>query len=98
MIKEIVKGDIDFEKKLRELEKRFTGRKKNFESETAINVNKYELNQGYVTFWSDNGDIAKLIKRSKGYILSVNDHGDSATIKMDKRGFRSCFHAFKISS
>jgi len=97
MIKEIRKGDNNFNEKLRQLEARYTGKKKNFESETAVNVNKHDLQLGYVTFWSDNGDIAKLIKRSKGYILSIEDDGESVSIKVDKKGFRSCFHAFKIS-
>ena len=30
-------------------------------------------------------------------ILELRDGGDSVIIKMDKKGFRSCYHAFKVA-
>ena len=97
MRESIKKGDPGFESKLEELEKRFSGVKKNFESETAVNVNKYELGEGYVTFWSDNSDITQLLRRSKGYVEAVLDCGETVRLHLDRQGFRSCYHAFKLS-
>jgi hypothetical protein len=97
MRKRLNRGDPGFESKLEELRKRFTGVKKNADSETAVNVNKFELDNGYVTFWSDNSDITQLLKRSSGYVVSVLDLGDSVRIHLERAGFRSCYHAFKLS-
>ena len=89
--------DANFEKKLDELKHRFAGVKKNAESETAVNVNKQDLKDGFVTFWSDNSDITQLISRSSGYIVSVLDCGETVRFHVDRKGFRSCYHAFKLS-
>jgi|TARA_R110000824_G_scaffold78222_10_gene197568 hypothetical protein len=97
MRERINRGDATFEAKLTELKKRFTGVKKSAESETAVNVNKQDLKDGYVTFWSDNSDITQLINRSAGYIVSVMDCGETVRIRMSRKGFRSCYHAFKLS-
>jgi len=97
MKESIKKGDPGFEAKLEELEKRFSGVKKNFESETAINANKLELGLGYVTFWSDNSDVTQLLRRSKSYVVSVLDCGETVCLHLDREGFRSCYHAFKLS-
>ena len=52
MRERINRDDDNFEAKLAELKKRFTGVKKSAESETAVNVNKQDLKDGYLTFWS----------------------------------------------
>ena len=75
--------DANFEKKLDELKHRFAGVKKNAD--------------GFVTFWSDNSDITQLISRSSGYIVSVLDCGETVRFHVDRKGFRSCYHAFKLS-
>ena len=91
------RGESGFEEKLDELKQRFAGVKKSAESETAVNACKYELSRGYVSFWSDNSDVTQLIKRSRQYILEVQDRGETVWIQVDRKGFRSCYHAFKLS-
>tara|TARA_R110000824_G_scaffold11622_13_gene50970 strand:+ start:5934 stop:6257 length:324 start_codon:yes stop_codon:yes gene_type:complete len=93
----IKKGEPGFEEKLDELQKRFSGVKKSAESETAVNANKWELSRGFVSFWSDNSDITQLIKRSRGYIIGVEDRDETVWLRVDRKGFRSCCHAFKLS-
>ena len=97
MREEINRTDPRFQKKLQELTKRFRGVKKNAESETAINAHKLDLRDGFVYFWSDNSDIAKLIKRSAGHIVSIQDCGETVCFKVSRKGFRGCCHAFKLS-
>ena len=94
---ELKRGEPGFEQKLEELQKRFSGVKKNAESETAVNVNKQDLKDGYVTFWSDNSDITQLINRSSAYIVAVMDCDETVRFHLDRKGFRSCYHAFKLS-
>ena len=91
------KTDPDFDVKIKNLSKRFKGKGGGPDRETAINAHKKDLSDGYVLFCSDNSDITNLISRSKNYILEVRDYGENVVIKMDRKGFRSCFHAFKIS-
>ena len=91
------KGDADFNKRINEVAKRFKGKGGGPESETAVNAFKQDMGDGYVTFCSDNSDITNLLTRSKGYVLEVTDYGENVIIKLDRKGFRSCFHAFKIS-
>ena len=97
MRERVNREDSNFEAKLDELRQRFAGVKKSAESETAVNVNKQDLKDGFVTFWSDNSDITQLISRSAGYIVSIMDCGETVRIRMDRKGFRSCYHAFKLS-
>jgi hypothetical protein len=91
------RGEPGFEQKLEELKRKFSGVKKSAESETAVNANKQDLKDGYVTFWSDNSDITQLINRSSAYILSVMDCDETVRFHIDRKGFRSCYHAFKLS-
>jgi hypothetical protein len=91
------KGDADFIKRVNEVAKRFKGKGGGPESETAINAFKQDMGDGYVSFYSDNSDITNLLTRSKGYVLEITDFGENVLIKLDRKGFRSCFHAFKIS-
>lgn len=91
------KNDKDFSKKINEVAKRFKGKGGGPDSETAINAFKQDIGEGYVTFYSDNSDITNLLTRSKGYVLEIADYGENVIIKLDRKGFRSCFHAFKIS-
>ena len=97
MRERVKRGDSNFESKLDVIKARFAGVKKSAESETAVNVNKQDLKDGFVTFWSDNSDITQLITRSAGYIVSVMDCGETVRFQMDRKGFRSCYHAFKLS-
>ena len=91
------KNDKDFSKRVNEVAKRFKGKGGGPDSETAINAFKQDLGDGYVTFYSDNSDITNLLTRSKGFVLEITDFGENVIIKLDRKGFRSCFHAFKIS-
>ena len=97
MREEIKRGDPRFSTKLKELKKRFSGKGGIPESESSVGAYKPDLKDGFVYFWSDNSDVATLIKRSAGYILEVLDCDETVRFKMDKKGFRSCCHAFKIS-
>jgi len=97
MSKEIKRGDPAFTPKLQELKKRFTGKGGDPESETSVNSQKQDLKDGFVYFWSDNSDVANLIKRSEGYLIAVLDCGETVRFKVDKKGFRNCCHAFKLS-
>lgn len=91
------KGEEGFMQHLRSLADRFKGLGGGPESESAVNSNKMDLKDGFVWFWSDNSDITNLITRSADYILQVDDYGDNVALKMDRKGFRSCYHAFKFS-
>ena len=91
------KEDADFNKRIKEIAQRFKGKGGGPDAETCINANKHDLNKGYVSFWSDNSDITNLLNRSKEYILEVEDYGDTIQIKLDKSGFRSCVHSFKVA-
>lgn len=91
------KGDENFLKNIRAIARRFKGKGGGPDSESGINAHKQDINDGYVWFSSDNSDITNLITRSAGYILELRDCGDSVIVKMDKKGFRSCCHAFKVS-
>tara|TARA_R110002020_G_scaffold190585_3_gene390112 strand:+ start:34 stop:336 length:303 start_codon:yes stop_codon:yes gene_type:complete len=89
--------DPDFNKKVAAIARRFKGKGGGPDAESCINANKHDINQGYVYFWSDNSDITNLLKRSKKYVLEVCDYGETVQIKMDKAGFRSCVHSFKVA-
>ena len=86
------KEDSDFSKRIKELSKRFKGKGGGPDSETAVNAFKQDIGDGYVTFYSDNSDITNLLTRSKGYVLEIADFGENVIIKLDRKGFRSCFH------
>ena len=90
-------GDQDFRKNILAVSKRFKGKGGDADSESAINAHKQDIQDGYVWFSSDNSDITNLISRSARNILELTDNGDSVIIKMDKKGFRSCYHAFKVA-
>ena len=92
------KGEPDFLKNIKSVAKRFKGKGGGPESESAVNAFKEDLKDGFVWFWSDNSDVSNLIARSAKYILEVNDFKDTVSIKMDRKGFRSCCHAFKVSN
>lgn len=92
------KGDENFLKNIKKIARRFKGKGGGPDSETAVNAHKQDIQDGWVWFWSDNSDITNLISRSTGYILEVKDHGETVGMKMDKKGFRSCCHAFKVSN
>ena len=91
------RDDPNFNEKITEVAKRFKGKGGGPDSETAINAYKQDLGDGYVSFYSDNSDITNLLSRSKDYVLEVIDYGENVSIKIDKKGFRSCYHAFKLS-
>ena len=90
-------GDKDFQKNILAVSKRFKGKGGDADSESAINAHKQDIQDGYVWFSSDNSDITNLISRSGKNILELRDGGDFVIIKMDKKGFRSCCHAFKVA-
>jgi hypothetical protein len=89
-------GDADFLKNIKKIAKRFKGKGGGPDTETCINANKHDLNLGFVSFWSDNSDITNLLKRSKKYILEIQDFGETVQILIDRKGFRSCVHSFKV--
>lgn len=89
--------DPDFTLRVKEIAARFKGKGGGPDAESAVNVHKQDLSAGYVTFWSDNSDVTNLLTRSRKYVLEVRDHGEAVMIKMDKKGFRSCIHAFKVA-
>jgi len=91
------RGEARFLENIRAVANRFKGLGGGPESESAVNSNKGDLKQGFVWFWSDNSDIANIIARSSDYILQLDDYEETVGIKMDKKGFRSCCHAFKVS-
>ena len=91
------KDDKNFLKNIKKIAKRFKGKGGGPESESAVTANKQDIQDGFVWFWSDNSDITNLIARSTRYILEVIDHGHAVGMKIDKKGFRSCCHAFKVS-
>ena len=97
MEEDIKRDDPRFKAKLQEIRKRFTGRGGGPDAETAVNAHKQDLKEGFVYFWSDNSDIATVIKRSAAYILEVKDCDETVRFKIDRKGFRSCCHAFKLS-
>ena len=90
------RGDPDFFKNLKKVSKKFKGKGGGPDSESAVNAHKSDIKDGYVTFWSDNSDITNLLTRSRKYVLVVEDYGETVCIKIDKKGFRSCVHAFKV--
>ena len=93
-----IRGDKDFNKVLREIKKRFHGKAGDSESESMIDCNKGDLKEGFVWFYSNNKDAAKLIERSRKFILEIRDHGDHGVhFKMSKEGFRSVITAFKVA-
>ena len=91
------KNEKDFLKNIRTVAKRFKGKGGGPESESAVSSNKGDLKDGFVWFWSDNSDVTNLIRRSTDYILEVTEYEENVSIKMDRKGFRSCCHAFKVS-
>ena len=90
------KGEKDFRKNILAVSKRFKGKGGGPESESGIDAHKEDIKDGYVWFCSDNSDITNLISRSYKYILELHDCAESVIIKMDAKGFRSCYHAFKV--
>ena len=90
------KGEPDFRENIKKLAARFKGKGGGPDAESAVNAHKQDISAGYVTFWSDNSDVANLLLRSRKYVLEVQDHGELVEIRMDKKGFRSCIHAFKV--
>jgi len=91
------KGDEDFQKNVLAVSKRFKGKGGDADSESAINAHKQDIQDGFVWFSSDNSDVTNLITRSGKNIIELTDNGDCVIIKMDKKGFRSCCHAFKVA-
>tara|TARA_R110000824_G_scaffold234072_2_gene422556 strand:- start:5088 stop:5399 length:312 start_codon:yes stop_codon:yes gene_type:complete len=92
------KGESDFFKNIAAVAKRFKGKGGGPESESAVNAMKEDVKDGFVWFWSDNSDVSNLVARSAKYILEMTDYGETVSVKMDKKGFRSCCHAFKVSN
>ncbi len=95
-VKVYKRGEESFLKNIKKVAKRFKGKGGGPDSETAVNAHKQDIQDGWVWFWSDNSDITNLITRSSKYILELNDHGETVGMKIDKKGFRSCYHAFKV--
>ena len=95
--KVITRETPNFESLVEEIRERFHGCGGNEESESHLCNNKQDLKEGYVYFWSNNKDVAKLITRSKKYILEVRDMGYAVQFKMAKEGFRNVTSAFKVS-
>ena len=95
--KTYTKGDENFLKNIFGIAERFKGKGGGPESESAVNAQKQDLQDGFVWFWSDNSDITNLISRSTKYILEVVDYNETVSIKVARKGFRSCYHAFKVS-
>jgi len=90
------RGDSDFLENVKKIAERFKGKGGGPDAESAVNAHKGDIKEGYVTFWSDNSDITNLLNRSRRYVLSITDFGETVCIRMDKRGFRSFIHSFKV--
>jgi len=88
--------DKNFHKILEEIRNRFSHTGGSPDSETILGWNKQDYKEGYVGLWSDNKDVANLISRSRQYILEVVDYGYAVDFKIEKKGFRSPIHAFKV--
>jgi len=93
----ITRDNKDFETIVQEIRERFHGCGGDEESESHLCNNKQDLKDGYVYFWSNNKDVAKLITRSQKYILEIRDMGYAVQFKMAKEGFRNVTSAFKVS-
>ena len=93
----ITRDNKDFETIVEEIRARFHGCAGDEESESHLCNNKQDLKDGYVYFWSNNKDVAKLITRSKKYILEIRDMEYAVQFKMAKEGFRNVTSAFKVS-
>jgi len=91
------KGEKDFRKNILAISRRFKGKGGGPDAESGVDAYKEDIKEGFVWFSSDNSDVTNLIRRSSKYILELKDYGDSVIMKMNKDGFRSCCHAFKIS-
>jgi hypothetical protein len=69
------------------------------ESESTCVANRWDIKDGYVTVWSDNSTISKIIKRSSKYILRTEDTKNAFGCKLwiDPAAFRGMEYLFKLN-
>jgi len=88
------------ETELNEVYKKYKGVNGSLEeSESHCNATVYEIREGYVTVFSDNSTISRLVKRCRPYILKVDDRksGYGCMIWLEAAAFRGMEYCFRRS-
>ena len=86
------------DKQLDELIKKYKGINGSLEdSESHCNATVWELREGFVTVFSDNSTVSRLVKRCRPYILKVEDNkkGYGCSLWLEASAFRGMEYCFK---
>ena len=65
------------------------------ESESIIIDSNIDRKDGYVSIWSNKGDVAKIIERCKKDIISFEYKGDGVNFNINRKAFRGVHCAFR---
>lgn len=79
---------------LQEIKNRFAG-KGGIESESVLCDNNFDRDEGVVSFWSNKGDLAKVIDRCGSMIKRISPVGNGFQLFIDRKAFRGIHCAFK---
>ena len=73
----------------------FKGKGGDPESESVLLDSNHDKKDGFVSFYSNKSDAAKVIERCKEGIISFELIGDGVQLKIDRKWFRGMVFAFK---
>lgn len=82
-------------KTLKEVREQYHGKGGDSESESILVAANADKRDGFVTIWSDNNDISKILDRCSTMVLEYTEQGGGYAIKIDRKAFRGLSFAFK---
>lgn len=75
--------------------KQFKGKGGDPEAESILNDSNSDKKEGYVSFWSNKSDAAKVIERCKNSIINCEVIGDGVQLTIDRKAFRGLVYCFR---
>jgi hypothetical protein len=80
---------------IKELREQFSGKGGDQESESILVDANADKKEGFLTVWSDNATIAKILDRCGSLVLDYHKQGGGYSLKIDRRAFRGLAYSFK---
>lgn len=82
-------------KTLKQVRELYHGKSGDIESESILVDANADKKDGFITIWSDNNDIAKILDRCSSMVLEYKEQGGGYSIKINRKAFRGLSYAFK---